>query len=213
MTEKTAVLAAERAYRYTKDLIIRGELPGGQLVSEGKVCGELGVSRTPVHEAFLRLDAEKLLALSSRRGAVVLPMPPDEARNVLEMRQAIEAAAARRLVEHGTPSGPLVASLRSVLDRQLGHVGVGDVDAFVASDEEFHAGVVEASGNVIAVHFLAFLRDRQQRLRYQLLGIHPERLPGLYEDHVRLLGRLEAADGDGYCRELAAHVSRHQGAL
>ncbi len=50
-------LAAERAYVHTKSAIITGRLAGGQLVSESAIGAELGVSRTPVHEAFLRLDA------------------------------------------------------------------------------------------------------------------------------------------------------------
>ena len=50
--------AAEQAYREVKELILSGGLPGGELISEGEIAGRMGLSRTPVREAFLRLEAE-----------------------------------------------------------------------------------------------------------------------------------------------------------
>jgi DNA-binding GntR family transcriptional regulator len=214
MTEKTVALpAAERAYAYTKGLIIQGDLAGGELISEGRICELLGVSRTPVHEAFLRLDTERLLVLSSRKGAVVVPMSPQEAQNVLEMREAIESAAARRLVADRARAAGVLDLLRDNLERQGAGAEAGDTDAFIEADEEFHDMVVTASGNTTAVHFFTLLRDRQQRLRYQLLGIRPEHLPEVLADHRRLVRCLAEADADGYRDELSAHVARHRGAL
>lgn len=205
--------SSERAYAYTKDRIIRGELSGGQLVSEGLIGDALGISRTPVHEAFLRLDAEKLLALSSRKGAVVLPMAPQEARDVLEMREAIETSAARRLVESGPIDPGRLHELRQILDRQHLHVVERDIDAFIDTDEELHSTVVAASGNTLAVHFFAMLRDRQQRLRHQLLHVLPDHLVTALAHHRLLVDRLEASDADGYQHVLRTHLAMHQGAL
>lgn len=213
MQTPPALPSSERAYAYTKDLIIRGELPGGRLVSEGMICEALGISRTPVHEAFLRLDAEKLLALSSRKGAVVLPMAPQEARNLLDMREAIEASAARRLIENGPIGADRLREFRQVLDEQKRHVAERDIDAFVATDETLHSAVVTASGNVLAVHFFSLLRDRQQRLRHQLLRVLPDHLTTAHEHHQQLVDRLEASDADGYHDVLRTHLAMHQGAL
>jgi DNA-binding GntR family transcriptional regulator len=205
--------AADRAYAYTKERILRGELSGGALVSEGQICGALGVSRTPVHEAFLRLGAERLLTLSSRKGAVVAPMSPQETRDVLEMREAIESAAARRITAEGRPGDRVLALLRSILDRQREAVETDDVAAFVEADDEFHTTVVTGSTNALATHFFASIHDRQQRLRYQLLSIRSEQLTSALADHVELADRLAAADGDGYAEILRRHVARHQGGL
>jgi DNA-binding GntR family transcriptional regulator len=213
VTQETTALAAERAYLYTKHLIIRGELSGGQLISEGQICGDLGVSRTPVHEAFLRLDTERLLALASRKGAVVLPIAPHEARDVVEMREAIERTAAQRVVVDGGPADAVMEQLRANLDLQQTYVQTADVESFIEADEDFHSTVVTASGNAMAAHFFGLLRDRQQRLRYQLLAVRPEHLPAVLEEHRRLVRSLEALDADGYGAELSAHVARFQGAL
>jgi DNA-binding GntR family transcriptional regulator len=213
MTEKTPAPAAERAYLYTKDLIVRGVLSGGELISEGRICDELGVSRTPVHEAFLRLDSERLLALSSRKGAIVLPIARQEARDLLEMREAIESTAARRVVADGGPGETVRARLHANLDLQQAHVRTSDVQSFIEADEDFHSVVVTASGNALAVHFFSLLHDRQQRLRYQLLTIKPEQLSAVLDDHRRLVQSLEASDADGYGATLSAHIARLEGAL
>ncbi|HET6499815.1 MAG TPA: GntR family transcriptional regulator [Amycolatopsis sp.] len=205
--------AAERAYHYTKERILRGDLAGGELVSEGQIGGMLGVSRTPVHEAFLRLDAEHLLTLSSRKGAVVAPMSPQESRDVLEMREAIESASARRLLARGRPPKEALAALRFALDHQRDAVAADDIDAFVEADDEFHSVVVRWSGNTLAAHFFAAIRDRQQRLRYQLLSIRSEHLTAALEDHRELAERVAAADPEGYAAVLHQHVARHQGGL
>ncbi|MFD0473521.1 GntR family transcriptional regulator [Nonomuraea thailandensis] len=95
--------AAHTAYAVTKELILSGELPGGSLISEGEIAERVRVSRTPVREAFLRLESEELLALHPKRGAVVVPVPPGEAADVLELRLALERSAAERIARTGLP--------------------------------------------------------------------------------------------------------------
>jgi DNA-binding GntR family transcriptional regulator len=205
--------AADRAYQHTKNLILAGNFAGGELVSEGAVAGDLGISRTPVHEAFLRLEAEKLLALSSRRGAAVVPMAPDEARDVLEMREAIETSTARRALVSGRLSPQVLAELRDNVDRQRELVTAGEIDAFVDLDSAFHAILIRASRNVTALHFHDLLRDRQHRLRWQLLQVGTDEVTAALGDHELMLAAAEQGDADEFCRLLAVHVRRHRGIL
>ncbi len=112
--------ASERAYRDTKTKILVGAVKGGQLLSEVEVAAELGVSRTPVHEAFLRLAAEDLLDLLPRRGAVVVPIPPREATDLLEMRLALEGSAVRRLCRSQATAQAASAELARLIEQQRG---------------------------------------------------------------------------------------------
>jgi DNA-binding GntR family transcriptional regulator len=203
-----AVSAAEHAYQATKGAIIRGDLAPGTMTSELLVCQQLGLSRTPVHEAFLRLAAEGLLSLESRKGAVVRPMSPSEVRDVLEMREAVEAMAAARVIADGTHTG-LATTLDGLLAVQERAMASRDVEAFVEADGAFHAAIVAASGNTVAVHFARFLRDRQQRLRHQLLRVRPEQLTAVLEEHRRLAAALADGDADRYRRLLAGHVASY----
>lgn len=213
----TPVPAAERAYQHTKDAIIRGELPGGTVISEVTVCKELGISRTPAHEAFLRLAAEELLTLEPRKGAVVRPMPPSEAADVLQMREVIESAAARRVIDDGHAADAAVA-LEEPLRRQAEALDAEPltpeaVDAFVTADDAFHSAVVAASRNPIAVHFMSLLRDRQQRLRHQLMRVRPDQLRPALEQHRLLAEALAAGDAQLYATRLSDHIAMHQGIL
>lgn len=239
-SEDAPTSAATLAYQHTKDAIIRGDLPGGASISEVTVCKGLGLSRTPVHEAFLRLAAEDLLTLEPRKGAVVRPMPPNEAEDVLQMREAIEAASARRTIADGNAADAAPA-LDEALRRQaealgrpvdapgndtaasepraddatpaMGGPGPEAIADFVAADDAFHTAVVSASRNPIAAHFTALLRDRQQRLRHQLMRVRPAQLAPALEQHRRLAEALSAEDPDGYATLLSEHVAMHRGIL
>ncbi|GAB90348.1 GntR family transcriptional regulator [Gordonia rhizosphera] len=212
MTKQTAN-AADEAYRATRARIISGELSGGVLLSEVEVGQELGVSRTPVHEAFLRLASEQLLTLIPRRGAVVNPVAVSESADVLAMRHAIETAAARQVFAAAGPGAEVRAQIEDNLARQGELVAQADVSGFVDADDDFHALVVAASKNPIAVHFYEMLRGRQQRLRNVLLRIDPATLGAAYGDHRHLAECLFSGDEDGYQRTLATHFDRYQGAI
>lgn len=215
VTEVTTAIelpAAERAYAETKARIIRGDLPGGTSLSEVTVCAELGLSRTPVHDAFLRLAAEDLLALESRKGAVVRPMSPNEVDDVVEMREAVEAAAVRRVLRN--PVDPtLVVVLGEHLRRQESCIADGDIDGFVEADDLFHTAIVEAGRNPVAVHFWRLLRDRAQRLRHHLMRIRPEHLTISLADHRELAAAIASCDADAYAVALARHVDVLRGIL
>ena len=211
-TPVTSQAASDRAYDHVKRAIIRGDLPGGTAISENALCQEIGVSRTPVHEAFLRLAAEDLLTLESRKGAVVRPMSPNEAADVLEMREAIESTAATRVVTDGR-AADVTPSLQAMLAEQAQAVASGDVDRFIEVDAEFHGAVIGASRNAIAVMFARTLRDRQQRLRHHLMRLQPSQLQASLDEHRALAAALDDGDAERYAAVLRAHVASHRGAL
>jgi len=73
-SQPVALSATERVYGHTKSRVLDGTFPGGSLITEGEISEAVGVSRTPVREAFLRLQAEGLLRLYPKRGALVVPV-------------------------------------------------------------------------------------------------------------------------------------------
>ncbi|MFC7740939.1 GntR family transcriptional regulator [Nocardiopsis composta] len=81
MAGGTRQAAKDRAYAFVKDQVLRGVFEGGDLISEGDVASALEMSRTPIREAFLRLEVEGFLRLYPQRGALVVPVsPPRSAR-------------------------------------------------------------------------------------------------------------------------------------
>jgi len=207
--------AARRAYDLIRAEILDGQLPGGVLLSEVEVAARLGVSRTPVHEAFLKLEAEELLELSPRRGAVVVPIRPGEAADVLETRHALEVAAVRRLAA-GVPAGrqAFAKLAEELLAEQDRLAGAGDFVAFAVADAAFHHAIVTASGNAIADRFYASLADRQRRMTIGAVSGRVEKLAVLAEEHRRLAGLVGVGDVGEFDAVLAAHfATTHQAAL
>jgi DNA-binding GntR family transcriptional regulator len=198
--------AADRAYDLTKKLVLSGELPGGHLFSEGEIASRLGVSRTPVREAFLRLQAEELLRLIPKRGAVVVPVSPEEAEDVLDAREAIEIAAVRRLLRRPDLMPAAVADLRAALRTQQAHADAGDMLAFAEADEDFHRTIVAAGRNALTTRFYATLADRQRRMSMRVLGPVPERLPVVLREHGELIAVIENGDEQSFATALRAHL-------
>ena len=201
-----SVPAAQRAYVSTKERILSGELPGGALLSEADIAEELAVSRTPVHEAFLRLAGEELLRLIPRRGAVVVPVSPGEALDILEVRVALETAAVRRLAAGGWDLGDLIGRLADVTREQAAFGEARDVAGFARSDAEFHRAIVTASGNAIADRFYATLADRHRRMTLGAIGTRPERIAVLVREHDGLAQHIAGRDADGFHGALTRHL-------
>ena len=205
-TSRAQVPAAERAYALTKSLILSGQLPGGTLISEGEIAERAELSRTPVREAFLRLQAEDLLRLFPKRGAVVVPVAPGEAEDVLELREALEGAAVRRIARREEPLDDVVPVLAGLVDAQREPARTGDLVAFAEADTAFHRGIVATSGNVLAERIYDTLADRQRRMVVQAVRPRPGLLGVLVEEHTALLDRIAARDADGFAKTLRAHL-------
>lgn len=200
--EPTTHNAADSAFAHIKSRILTGDLDG-QLISEGEFAAELGVSRTPVREAFLRLQAEGLMRLYPKRGALVVPIGPDEAQEVLQARLLIETAA----VSGALADPELPGRLHGILAEQRAAVGT---PAFAERDADFHYEFVAAGGNSLITTFYRMLRDRQQRLAMRILGT-PELPERILDAHARIIGVLESGDAEALRAEITAHIDRAYG--
>src|ERR1700750_1255328 len=107
--------AAARVYAYVKERLLDGTFPGGALLSENELSQQLGLSRTPVRQAFVQLEAEGLLELYPKRGALVVPVAASEIEDVFEARLLVEEHCARRAANAGAR---LVADLAPLIAEQ-----------------------------------------------------------------------------------------------
>lgn len=196
---------ADRVYLQMKELILTGELPGGSLVSEGEIGDRFATSRTPVREAFLRLQADDLLVLHPKRGAVVVAAPATEVDDVLDVREALETSAVRRLVVRAD-RGALLAPARGAIEAQVPLAAAGDLAAFSLVDEQFHRAIVTAAGNPLATRFYTSLGDRQRRMMLGSLRRRLDHLEVLVGEHRELLAAIERADTAGFAAALRSHL-------
>jgi len=214
----TSPPASQRAYELVKGRWLDGSLRDNALLSEGEVAGELGISRTPVREAFLRLEAEGLLELYPKRGALVLPISDRDGRELLEARLLVERHCLAALLAGGDGGGrerraALVDELRGHVAEQRAALERADVGAYAAADRRMHRAWVAAAGNRVLLGLYDQLRDRQQRLTAQLLQ-HRRRDPQrMIAEHEDLVAALEAGEGERLDGLLVAHVEGAGAAL
>lgn len=196
--------SSEIAYAAVKDRILDGDLPGGELVSEGQLAAELAMSRTPVREAFLRLEAEGLMRLYPKRGALVVPVAEGEAMDVVRARHLVEVDAVDQLDGDTTE---LRSALEAAMAEQAEAADRGDMTAFSAADAEFHRAVVTAGGNRVLATFYAGLGDRQRRMTTRAARRSPERISAIMAEHRELAELALGGDADGYAVALWRHIS------
>lgn len=208
LTPEPALSAADTAYTFLKEAILDGELAGGTMVSEGAIAEQLSMSRTPVREAFLRLQVEGWMRLYPKRGALVVEIHPHELEDILEARVVVETAAVRRLVPDELLRAQLGNALHEQITLQQSAHDSGDLSAFSAADAAFHALIAEAGGNALLTSFFATLRDRQQRMTARSLWRRDELAATVISEHKHLAGLIAAGDPDAFAEALTAHVHK-----
>ena len=197
--------ATERAYAFTKERVLDSTYPGGDLITEGAVADALGMSRTPVREAFLRLEGEGLLRLYPKRGALVVPVSVGEIEAVMETRLLVERFALDKVLAHG-PAPEIAAALADAIAGQEERAGAGDTDGFVALDREFHTTFVTAAGNPIVAGLYDSLRDRWARMVISSLLRDDHRIASILVEHRALTDAIREGDLERAQSVLAAHL-------
>jgi len=204
--------ASERAYTALRARVVSGDVPGGTMLSEGEVADELGMSRTPVREAFLRLQAEGWMQLFPKRGALVRPIEPDELAEVVEARHLVESAAVRTVTADDGATTALVEGLRGLVAAQRAAAESADLDTFALLDVTFHQTIADAGGNSILTAFYSSLRDRQHRITARTVRAGQDRVEAILAQHTELVDLVGAGDAAGFEAALAAHLGEiHRG--
>jgi DNA-binding GntR family transcriptional regulator len=199
--------AAERAYDYVKVRLLDGRFAGGTLLSENELAQRLGLSRTPVRQAFVQLEGEELLELYPKRGALVVPISSSEASDVLEARLLIEQHCARKAAVTGGQA--LADELAVTIAAQEAALEGGA--GFAWADRQFHRAIVSAAGNKLLTRQYDALRDRHQRIAATTIARDPTRIARFIAEHKELAAALARGDADSAVALTAAHLySAHE---
>jgi DNA-binding GntR family transcriptional regulator len=183
-------LLRDDVYVRLRDAIVDGTFAPGEQLRDGDLAQWLGVSRTPVREALLRLGHAGLVVAAPGRSTVVSTLDARAAHDA----QAVVAAMHELAVATAVPllTAADLAHMREANVRFGAAIAAGDVDAALAADDQFHAVPVRAAGNaaVIAVleQFTPLVR-RLERVRFATLAGR-----GSVARHARLVDLCEQGD-------------------
>jgi DNA-binding GntR family transcriptional regulator len=196
----------ESAYRTMRQRILDNAWPPGYRALEHELALDLGMSRTPVREALIRLEREGLVEVIPRHGMSVLPVSADDMRDIYEMLTALEAMAAELAVRRH----PSVAQLKPLLDasRDMGRaLKANNLDAWAAADESFHRHLVALSGNRLLIDAVQNCWDRAHRARMVTLRMRPKPTRSTRE-HMDVVEKIRAGDARAAFDTHRAHRER-----
>jgi DNA-binding GntR family transcriptional regulator len=192
----------DQVYREIVGLIHRGDLPPGTRVKDTSVASQLGVSRTPVREALLRLAGEGMLEADMGRGFSVCRLDAEEMRETGAILGALESLA---LQSSGEISAERLARL-SEIDRELSGIR-SDVDRSVALDEEWHRTLLEDCPNRRLRDIISTLWQVPRRYMRAYLR-DARRVTLSTQHHSRIIEALRRRDRQAAAERFSHHWER-----
>jgi DNA-binding GntR family transcriptional regulator len=182
-----------QAYAYVRQLILRDSISDPHFLTEEMVGGALGLSRTPVREAFLMLEAEGLLQLVSRKGALIMPITERQVREVMQVRSVVESWSACETLADEKRRTALLTSLRALQD-ELVAIGDGDATASIECDRRFHREIIAATGNQVMLDLYERMRDLQMRMGVRAIMNDSERAEAVRREHQQIIDALATGE-------------------
>ncbi|WP_201864612.1 GntR family transcriptional regulator [Microvirga soli] len=194
----------EDAYKALKDAIRNNVFPPGYQGSEQEIALRLGMSRTPVHEAIIRLQEDGLVRVLSKRGVTVCPLAPEDIREIYEVIIAIEAMAAELLASLPDGERHLVADeLEEATSDMEQALRNDDLLAWAAADDLFHRTLVERCRNSRLRRIAQTVTDQAHRARMLTLRLRPKPTGSVaaHRDIIAAIRKGKAAEAHQQARQ------------
>ena len=182
----------QRALSALRELVTNNRLPPGSSHLESELAEMIGVSRTPIREAALILEAQGLIEVRPRRGIRVLPLSPRDMEEVYQILTELEGLAAEQAAQRAL-SKEEIESVEAALNEMDHALTVDDRNAWAKADEKFHRLLLAMSGNHRLMTAVEAYNDQVHRAR--LLTVHLRPSPKKSnEDHRELFEAIKTGD-------------------
>lgn len=153
-----------RVFEILKQAIVQLKLRPGNLLSEAEVAKQLGLSRQPVREAFIKLADVGLVEIRPQRGTFVVFISRQEVENARFIREAIEVAIVKKAAVLASVEDH--KKLQDLLELQRVDEQANDMVAFLQHDEEFHQTIARAANCQHAWRIIENLKAQMDRVRF-----------------------------------------------
>jgi len=201
MTTTSKQSATQIAFEGIKQLIFTGELIADSNHLESELATRLGLSRTPVREATLMLEAHGLLEVQPRRGIRIKSISPEEMADVFEILTELECLATRRAASAGLTQAQLKELHAAMIDMEDA-LAENNRNAWAKANEAFHTELVRLGGNPYIINMVSMVNDQVRRACTITLHLRP--LPIKSNDsHRKLYSAIEIGD-----EQLAEEIHR-----
>ena len=196
---------SERVYSGTKNSIITGELEPSTRLIEEDVAEAMRASRTPVREAFQRLEKEGLIYRRPRGGYAVKGVTEEDVDEIFGLRSVLEGYAGFLAASRITQEE--LKSLKDIIGQEEACLKDMDTEEFIKLDTAFHDVLHRAAKNARLYALLQGLRDYMYRYRVIILRYHPN--PGVaVEDHKKIVQCMKARNARQVETLIRKHMNR-----
>jgi len=208
---ETYATKSQFAYELVRDRILAHEYGPGAVLNQATLARELGISTTPLREALRRLAAEGLIELQSHRDARVTDLSAEEARDLVEIRLALDPLAAQLAAERRTRDD--LVELKAAL---VGLVPLPNDPALsqLVAHRRYHRAIYRAAHNDILIATLDGLWDKADR--YRFVGLQEPRDQSERDaraaEHESLLDAIAGGDGALAAETMRKHIQASLGA-
>jgi DNA-binding GntR family transcriptional regulator len=197
-------LMKARAYEEIKAFIQCGDLAPGSFLAERQLAERLGMSKTPVRAALVRLEAEGFITISPQQGILIRDLTVAEIVEQYEIRTALETYVVRTLA--GQLSPEQIALVRANLRAQKACPEDAPVARGVALDSEFHMLFCGFLGNREILGSMNRLREKIVRVITTVFKFNPLRVRASYEEHRAIAEAVIAGNGTAAAQLIEQHL-------
>ena len=196
---------SEAAYDLLRAVIMDGVLRPGQRLREVDVADWLGMSRTPVREAFRRLERDGLITFVPHKGMTVTVLDHYAVMELYRMREVLEGTAASLAAQHATDAE--IAVLRDMIEQEPSFVN--DPKSLADRNVEFHNAIYASAHNRYLLRSLNGLRDSMALLGETTYSV-PGRIETALQEHRSVVEAISRRDPEAADRSMRAHLSGAQ---
>jgi DNA-binding GntR family transcriptional regulator len=182
-------LLSQHVFEELEAAIVRRELPPGTHLVEDEVALRLGVSRTPVREAFRMLARAQWLELQPHVGARVRFPTLDEVKDLFQMRETLDRRATELAVDRIQPSE--LDRLDEIIAEAWKAVDEADSDRISDLNFAFHGTIAAAAGNKLLIRILG---EIEKQVRWHFTAVALPRREDSWREHEQILEAIR--DGD-----------------
>ena len=192
--EKGGESLSAQAYSILKAMILSNRLSIGVYYLERELVELLGVSRTPLREALVRLEHEGLISIQPRHGIKVLPISAEDMAEIYQVITSLECEAIYVLAEKGISGDDQTALEASTREMEQALVR-DDLEAWAEADERFHQLLVELCGNKRLKETVMMYWGQSHRVRMLTLNFR-EKPTGSTEDHTAVVQAIKLGQAE-----------------
>lgn len=202
--ERNETIAA-RVYRDLRRDIVDLILPPRTRLSEKELSDRLGVSRSPIREAILKLADEGLIWVRPQSGTAVAPILVSDVFDGQFVRESLERAALERAIAALDRAGE--AELREIIALQRTYAATRNDDHFFQADEDMHAAFFRIAGHERSWRIVQNAKVQMNRVRRLAFNM-PLKVDAILSEHEKIVAAALARDADTALAELTAHLRR-----